>query len=117
MHEWALVEGVMRIAEEEGARHPGHYVVGIELEIGRLRQVVPEDFQFLFDIARRGTVLERAELVLDIRPVRVHCRDCCADGLVEEPAWMACPRCGGFDVEMVEGDQMLVRSINLEPNG
>ena len=115
MHEMALVEGVLRVAEDECARHPGHHVVKIELEIGLLRQVVEETFRFLFEHLATGTMLEGAELVMDLRPVRVRCSCCQRSGAIEEAAWMACPFCGGFDVEMLEGDQFLVRSLQVEP--
>lgn len=117
MHELALVEGVIRVAEEECSRFPGHHVVSIELEIGQLRQVVTDVFQFLFELSARNTLLEHAHLVMDVRPVRVYCRTCGGEGGVNDPAWLACPDCGGFDVQMLDGDQFLVRSLNIQPNG
>jgi hydrogenase nickel incorporation protein HypA/HybF len=60
-----------------------------------------------------GTVLEGAELRMEEVPARGACRTCRADTpLPEFP--LCCRRCGGFDVEVTHGEELLVDSLELD---
>jgi hydrogenase nickel incorporation protein HypA/HybF len=110
VHELALAEAVVAVAEVHAN---GRRVTGVELEVGRLRQVVPEALSFSFELVARGTVAEGAELVIDEVPVRLICRSC---GSATEPEAFpfACARCGGLDVEVTDGEQFQVIALELE---
>jgi hydrogenase nickel incorporation protein HypA/HybF len=110
MHELALAETVVAIAEEHAG---GRRVARVELEIGRLRQVVPDALSFSFELVAQGTVVEGAVLALEEVPVRIACRACGAQ--TEMKAFpFACARCGGIDVEVTDGEQFQVVALELE---
>jgi hydrogenase nickel incorporation protein HypA/HybF len=109
MHELALARAVVAIVEEHA---DGRRVARVELEVGRLRQVVPDALAFSFELAARGSAAEGAELAIEQVPVRVECRACKATSDVDAFPF-ACAACGGRDVEVVDGEQLRVVALEL----
>jgi hydrogenase nickel incorporation protein HypA/HybF len=56
MHEMSLTEGVVEILREEASRQGLARVRTVWLEIGALSGVEPEEMEFCFDAATRGTL-------------------------------------------------------------
>jgi hydrogenase nickel incorporation protein HypA/HybF len=110
VHELAIAEAVVSIAEEHAR---GRRVVGVDVRVGHLRQVVPSALGFSFELVAEGTVVEGAELRIVDVPVRVECRGCGAES--DAPAFpLVCASCGGLDVDVIAGDELLVESLELE---
>jgi hydrogenase nickel incorporation protein HypA/HybF len=110
MHELSIAESVVRIASEHAA---GRRVVKVELRVGHLRQVVPSALSFAFELVARGTPVEGAALEIEEVPAAGVCRACEAETpLPRFP--LSCRRCGGLDVEVTRGEELLVDSLELE---
>ena len=109
MHELSIADAIVRIA----AAHAGERrVTAVHVEVGRLRQVVPDALEFAFGLVAQDTVVEGAELVLEEVPVRVACAACATES--EQRSFpLACLRCGSLDVEVVGGEELQVESIEL----
>jgi hydrogenase nickel incorporation protein HypA/HybF len=75
--------------------------------------VVPSALEFSFELCAHGTAVEGAALELQEVPIGVRCRSCGADS---EPAGfpLACGACGELNVEVVQGEELLVESLELE---
>jgi hydrogenase nickel incorporation protein HypA/HybF len=109
MHELALSRAVLDAA----TRHAdGRRVVGVDVTIGALRQVVGESLEFYFEIVARGTVCDGARLQTRLAPARLRCA-CGEEWELHEPVFR-CPRCAGAEVTVLDGDQLLVESIEVE---
>jgi hydrogenase nickel incorporation protein HypA/HybF len=110
MHELSIAEAIVAIAE----RHAdGRRVARVEVKVGHLRQVVPSALEFAFQLTTEGTVLEGAELALIDVPAEGRCRACgAASVLTDFP--LHCARCGGFDLELLRGEELLVDALELE---
>lgn len=111
MHELSLAAAIVRIAERNAQ---GRRVVRVELEVGRLRQVVPEALEFAFGLVANGTPAEGAELALEEVPVRVRCRACDAETTTAQDFPLACASCGALDVEVTAGEELQVVGLELE---
>jgi hydrogenase nickel incorporation protein HypA/HybF len=110
VHELAIAESVVRIA---CAHADGRRVTRVDLKVGHLRQVVPSALEFGFGLVATGTEVEGAELAMEVVPAAGRCRGCGADTpLPEFPFTCAC--CGGFDVEVLQGEELLVDSLEIE---
>ena len=110
MHELAVAEAVLAIASQHAR---GRKVHRVELKVGHLRQVVPSALEFAFDLLADGTMLEGAELVIEHVGARGRCRTCHAESTV--PGFpLACASCGGIDMEIVAGEELLVDALELE---
>jgi hydrogenase nickel incorporation protein HypA/HybF len=110
MHELSIADAVVTIASRHAA---GRKVTRVELKVGHLRQVVPDSLMFAFELVSAGTELEGAELVIEEVPALVRCSGCGAETVLEEfPAH--CGECGGLNVEVMGGEELLVDALELE---
>ncbi len=110
MHELSIAESVVSIASRHAA---GRRVATVDLKVGHLRQVVPTALEFAFELVAQGTEVEGAELRMEVVPAAGACRACGAETeLADFP--LRCGRCGGFDVEVTAGQELLVDSLELE---
>lgn len=112
MHEMAvcneLLDQVRASARQHGARSVGI----IKVRIGALSGVEPDLLERAFTIARAGDYTGDARLVIETVGVRVRCRSC---GNENEAAAnrLLCGACGGYAVDLVGGDELLLASIEL----
>ncbi len=110
MHELAIADSVVQIA----SRHAdGRQVTKVCLKVGHLRQVVPSALAFSFELVAQGTPVEGAELEMEEVPVTGKCSGCGAESqLTEFP--LQCAACGSFDLEVLQGEELYVESLELE---
>ncbi len=114
MHELGLCDAVVDAVLRQAA---GRRVTALRLRIGG-HPVDPEVIRQGIAVAAAGTVAEDVEVDLVMQPMRVLCARCGNDSPVEDHvAMVACPRCGGVDVEVVGDEQVLLESIVVEPAG
>jgi hydrogenase nickel incorporation protein HypA/HybF len=109
MHELSIAQAVAEIALRHARGRP---VAAVELRVGHLRQVVPSALEFAFELVSAGTPLEGAELRMQEVPLAGVCRACAAEtDLAGLP--LRCGRCGGLDMELTRGEELLVDSLEL----
>ncbi|MBE0596491.1 MAG: hydrogenase maturation nickel metallochaperone HypA [Desulfuromonadales bacterium] len=113
MHEMGIV---LQIIETARAAIPpqlqGIQVKALNLRIGKLTAVVPESLRFCFNIARQDTVLAGASLRIEEVPIEAACRDCGERSIIETPPF-TCSRCGGGDLAILSGRELIVTSLEL----
>jgi hydrogenase nickel incorporation protein HypA/HybF len=110
VHELSIADAIVRIACTHAA---GRQVAKVEVKVGHLRQVVPEALTFAFDLVAVGTPVEGAELAIEEVPAVGRCRACRSVG--ELPGFpLHCAECGGLDVELLQGEELLVDALELE---
>ncbi|MBA3389842.1 MAG: hydrogenase maturation nickel metallochaperone HypA [Rubrobacter sp.] len=110
MHEMAIAESVVRIA---GQHANGRRVTKIYVKVGHLRQVVPSALTFGFELVAQGTSVEGAELSLEQIPAIGSCKSCGTKSKL--PGFpLQCRECGGFDLEILEGEELYVESLEME---
>jgi hydrogenase nickel incorporation protein HypA/HybF len=110
MHELSIAQAIVDIASRNAH---GSRVTRVYVRVGHLRQVVPSALAFSFELCAHGTAVENAALELELVPIEVTCRRCEArsqpDGFP-----LACAACGGLTVDVVQGEELQVESLELE---
>jgi hydrogenase nickel incorporation protein HypA/HybF len=112
MHEMALAESMMQIVEEAARGNDASRVTAVWLELGALSHVAPDALRFCFDAVTRGGVAETARLEIVTTPGRAWCMPCSVEVALErlgEP----CPRCGGYQLQVTQGEDMRVSEIEI----
>jgi hydrogenase nickel incorporation protein HypA/HybF len=110
MHELSIAQAVVAIA----SRHAqGRRVHRIELRVGHLRQVVPLALEFAFEVITEGTDLEGAELSIEQVPARGRCRACDTETTMTAFP-LRCEGCGGLDLELLTGEELLVDALEVD---
>ena len=113
MHEMSIVSGILDIAEKEARAAGAQVITMVEIEVGRLAGVEIPALEFGFEVARRGTLAEEAELMIHDIPGLGHCAECnekvAIDALIP-----ICPECGELLSEVLQGRELRVRSIMVD---
>lgn len=112
MHEMSLAEGMLQIVEDTARRNDAGKVSVVWLEIGKLAPVELEALRFCFDAASRGGVAEGARLEIIETPGVAWCIPC-GERVGIDAIGDACPRCGSYQLQVVEGGGMRLKEIAI----
>jgi hydrogenase nickel incorporation protein HypA/HybF len=112
VHELSIAESIIELAIEEAKKRNSPAVVTIKVRLGEFTGVVREALEFSFEIARRGTLAERAVLEIEVVPLKMRCPQC---GLVSRPIADFCVLCAACasPVEIISGREMQVEYLEL----
>ena len=113
MHELGLTQHLVEIAESAARANGASQVRSVKVEIGALAGVVPESVEFCFDACSRGTLLEGSRLEIVFIPGRGRCYDCQAECALDTYT-VACPACGGFSLERLQGEELRVIEMEVD---
>ncbi len=113
MHEMGIALQILDIVNQSLPRDEDLRIKSIQLRVGKLSAVVPQSLRFCMEVVTKDTPAEGAELHMEEVPVVLVCEDCGAKTEIERPPF-ECGGCGGSDVEIVSGREMLVDSIEVE---
>ena len=112
MHELSIALSLLDLVEEEAARRECR-VAAIHLRLGPLSGVVREALLSAYDLAREGTAMADAELVVEEVPVVVRCPTCAADRTPVSAFELLCPDCGTPTPEVVRGRDLEVVALEI----
>ncbi len=134
MHEWALADGIVRTAIEFAKTHGNDKILGIRVVLGELQDVNEEILKFAIDEIKKGTIAEDAEVEFVLEEAEFRCRNCGHEWKLREVresfnerikedihfipevvhAFLACPKCGSRDFEVVKGRGVYLSAIKVE---
>lgn len=115
MHELSIALSLIDTVIEE-ARHRGVLrVTAVHVRVGPLSGVEPGPLASAFEIARTGTAIDGAELVIGAVPVVVRCPTCLEEKDLIDPIPLRCPDCGTPTPDVVSGRELELDSLEVEP--
>ena len=111
MHELSLARDLLGAIERTLDRD-NLRVVRDNLSVGSATGVVSESLRFAFRVICEGTRADGAELLLTTIAARSRCANC---GIVFEFHGLIgrCPGCGRLGGELLSGDEMILRAIEV----
>lgn len=112
MHELSICGSIAGIVTRRAA---GRAVRVINVRAGQLRQIVPDTLVYCWELVSADTPLAGSRISVESVPVRIRCRSCGQVTDVGAVPAFACGGCGGFDAEVISGEEFLITSIELEP--
>ena len=113
LHELSLAQAVWRQVGGEMEKHAGACLVALEVTVGRFSGADPEAFEFALRLLAEDSPWPDAEVRLRTEPVRLLCRTC-ARRYETETLDLACPGCGGYDVEVTGGRDLRLESLEIQ---
>ncbi|WP_461865455.1 hydrogenase nickel incorporation protein HypA [Thermococcus sp.] len=134
MHEWALADGIVRTAIEFANMHGKDKILAIRVVLGELQDVNEEILKFAIDEIKKGTIAEEAEIEFILEEAEFRCRKCGYEWKLKDVkgqfnerikedihfipevvhAFLACPKCGSRDFEVVKGRGVYLSAIKVE---
>jgi hydrogenase nickel incorporation protein HypA/HybF len=113
MHELSVATGIIEIIEKTMHQNGLHKVHKIDIVIGELTCVDEIALRFALDPACKGTAIEGAEIIIHRQTALATCGTCGKDfdpvGFIAQ-----CPKCNGFETEILKGRELYVKSIEAE---
>jgi hydrogenase nickel incorporation protein HypA/HybF len=114
MHELSIALSILDVVTEAAEREPGR-VIAIHLKLGPLAGVVKESLVSAYDLAREGTPLAGADLVIEDVPLVAYCSTCAVERPLSSLLELACPTCGSPTPQIVSGRELEVVALEIEP--
>ena len=111
MHEYSLVQAMMRQVEEEARVRRATGVHRVQVRIGQFSGVEADLFATAYEVLRPGTLCANAELVI-ARQAGEWCCGACGV-MVPAGAELVCPQCG-WPARLMRGDDLVLERIELE---
>jgi hydrogenase nickel incorporation protein HypA/HybF len=114
MHELSIALSILNVAAEEAERHGGR-VAAIHLRLGPLSGVVAVALASAYELAREGTFLAEAELVVEEVPLVTYCKVCSREVTPPSVQELVCPTCGTPTPELIHGQELEVVALEIAP--
>ena len=86
----------------------------VHVRLGPLAGVVKEALLAAYDLAREGSPLAEAELVIEEVPIAGHCPACNATRTVESVQSLCCIACGTPMPQLDSGRELEVRALEIQ---
>jgi hydrogenase nickel incorporation protein HypA/HybF len=111
MHELAYCEGILEAVQRHAA---GRRVKRARVRVGVLHRLDQNALQQAFALAASGSEAQDAILDLAFVPAQWRCRLCHEESEGADIA-LVCSNCGGMEIEMSGGDEIILESVEYEP--
>jgi hydrogenase nickel incorporation protein HypA/HybF len=113
MHEIRIAEELSAIVLRVAGNENLSKVSMVNISFGTMIQVVPDIFERAFRECVRDSLADGAELSVEILPVKIRCNSC-REEMGLEAMDFRCNLCGSADLEIIQGKEMFVKSIEGE---
>lgn len=113
MHEMGITQGILAAAFDAATDAGATRITEIRITIGDLTEIQTFALDFAFESLTPGTMAEGAKLVVTQLSPRSHCLEC--DLTYDHDRFeMLCPQCGAFNVELLQGRELRIDSIDID---
>jgi hydrogenase nickel incorporation protein HypA/HybF len=112
MHELSIALSMIEQIEEETVKHGGGTVEVVYVRIGVLSGVDAQALRYAFELACEETDLSGTRLEIEQVPLRVYCPHC-ALTYNPDPQYILCPRCIVSIPEILEGNELELRALEI----
>ena len=112
MHELSIALSILDLAAEEAERHNGR-VAAVHLRLGPLAGVVREALVSAYDLAREGTPLAGARLIVEDVPLVTYCPACAAEITPKSLYEHRCPACETPTPDLIRGRELEIVALEI----
>jgi hydrogenase nickel incorporation protein HypA/HybF len=106
----ALAESLIDLITEQASANGLTKIERVWLKLGAHASVDESALLFGFEVARRGSVADTAELCFERVPGRAYCMEC-SENVDLSVRGDPCPKCGGFQLLLVAGEEMRLTAL------
>jgi len=112
MHEATLAENILNIAFDAAKQNHATKIFKIGLTLGAMAGVEVEALNLSFDVLKKNTPADGAELVIKRVPIQATCNKCGKTFRLENYNFF-CPECDGILI-LRSGRELLVEFVDCE---
>lgn len=110
MHEVSLCRSLAAAVSRAAGQRP---VETVYVDVGQLRQVVPEALTHAWTFVVRGTGLDGARLEVNHIPAVLICDDCGHQVELGPELGFVCQRCGSSQTHLSSGEEFTLTAIDV----
>ena len=115
MHEYSIVQSLLDIIEQNAKKHNAKRVSKVVVKIGVLSGVEPDLLAVAFDTFKEASICKSAKLQILLQPIVLECRECKQRSeLAKREIFFRCPYCKSVDVDVIDGEEMLLMRLEME---
>ncbi|SRR6056297_438108 len=114
MHELSIAISLVDVAGEEARRLELTGIRSVHVKLGALSGVVKESLRLAFELARDGSLLDGADLVIEDVPVTIHCPTCGGPSLADSVQQLRCARCGTLSGDVIGGRELELVGLEVD---
>jgi hydrogenase nickel incorporation protein HypA/HybF len=108
-----ITQGILDASFEAAEKAGATRITEIRITVGDLTEIQTFALDFAFEALTPGTIAEGATLVVTTVPPRSRCRECGCE-YEHDRFQMLCPECESFNVELLQGRELQIDSIEAE---
>ena len=113
MHELSLIQSLLSQLEITAQQYKLKRITKVVLQLGDLRQCLPELLEFAFTTLTEDTKAAGAQLVIEHLPIQMECLSCQQTFTVKKHVFF-CPHCGETQLKLLSGKEFILSSIEGE---
>lgn len=113
MHEYSIVSSLIESCEDYAKKNSASKVTKVVVKIGVLSGVEPHLLTEAFEAFKAGSLCSDALFVVNVQKVKILCNGCKNEQEIEKNEFV-CPKCGSFDIAVLDGEEMYLMSLELE---
>ncbi len=113
MHEYSVVQALLDQCEQHAAANDAKSITKVVVKIGQFSGVEPHLLEIAFDTFKEKTVCDGAEFVMNVQPLVIECKECGVRTTLEK-IYYKCPACESLDVQVIDGEDMFLMSLEME---
>ncbi len=115
MHEFGICRELVSAVVTEMNRldPPARCMRRVRVVVGALRQVIPDNLTFAYEVLTRGTPAEGSTLEIAAVPVTARCEQCGQVVTVEDAVFL-CIACGSSRLELLSGMELYLDTLEIE---
>jgi hydrogenase nickel incorporation protein HypA/HybF len=113
MHEYSIVQSLLESCEEHAKQNEAKEVTKVVVKIGVLSGVEPELLETAFNTFKEKTICHNALFVMNVQDIVIECLDC-QTTLTLSKREFTCPKCQSINIDVKEGEDMYLMSLEME---
>ena len=113
MHEYSVVQALLEQIEDVAQQNDATKVTKIIVKIGVMSGIEVHLLEIAFNTFKEKTICDGAEFVMNIQPLKIRCNSCLKESELEKVHY-CCQECSSTDVEVIDGEDMFLMSLEME---
>jgi hydrogenase nickel incorporation protein HypA/HybF len=113
MHELSIVASLFEIMEEKAQENKSKKIISVKLQVGKLSGVVSDFLITAFDMYKKDTIANDAELEIEEVPLTIQCKTCGKTMTLDDFVFI-CLECGSQDLKTITGTELFLEKMELE---
>ena len=136
LHELSVATSIFEAVLEVASKHSAKKVLEVNIDVGELTLLNPDQLALAFEVLSKGTVVEGAKININVIKARARCNKCgeewnlnlsymtptmshvmamtCPACDLKAFFRGVCPKCGESDFDFISGSELVIKSIRIE---